>query len=90
MSEKSWREFIEDSNGHGSGARLNMVVGVFIGSIVILWLTFTDRIEPNMFGIFMLATGGVYGVARWSDSSVQRAQIKSDAAPIKQPRGKGK
>ena len=34
-----WREFVEDDAGRGSAARLNMVIGVLVGSFAVVWLT---------------------------------------------------
>ena len=74
-----WLEFIEDSDGRGSAARLNMIVGVGIGSFVVIWLTIADKLGWEIFATFMGATGGIYGLGKWRESAVEMQQIKSDS-----------
>lgn len=74
-----WREFVEDDNRRGSAARLNMVLGVVVGSVVVLWLAYFDKLTEGIFGIYMLATGGIYGFGKWRESVVQTEQIKADS-----------
>jgi hypothetical protein len=74
-----WREFIEDADGRGSASRLNMVIGVLIGSVVILFLTFYCMLKSEIFATYMLATGGVYCFGKNRESAVQMQQIKSDS-----------
>jgi len=91
MSEQCrWREFVEDGDGRGSAARLNMVIGVIIGSITIIWLTAVNNLGGEIFASYMLATGGVYGFSKYRESAVEMQQIKSDSpnqepAPPPQP-----
>lgn len=75
----SLREFIEDSDGRGSAARLNMIVGVCVGSIVVLWLTAVNNLGGEIFGAYMLATGGVYSVGKWRESVQTVEQIRADS-----------
>lgn len=61
-------EFIEDADGRGSAARLNMIIGVMVGSVVVLAQCFANTLTGDIFGIYMLATGGVYGFGKWRES----------------------
>ncbi len=84
MTDCKWREFVEDDNGRGSASRLNMMIGVLIGSFTVVWLTLKGNLGGEIFATFMLATGGVYGFGKWQDSKVQTEQIKADS-PNPQP-----
>ncbi len=75
----SWREFLEDPDGRGSASRFNMVIGVLVGSITVLWLAGWFKLTEGIFGVYMLATGGVYSVGKWRESSVKMQQIKADS-----------
>ncbi len=79
-----WREFIEDGKGIGSGTRLCMVFGVFIGGIINLGLAIAGKLTGDIFGVFMFASGGVYGVGKWQERISETAQIKADS-PNQQP-----
>ncbi len=72
----NWREFVEDDNNRGSSARLCMVYGVFIGSIVVLWMAYQGNLGGEVFATFMLASGGVYvwGKTRESIERVERTK----------------
>lgn len=74
-----WREFIEESNGRASSKNLCMIFGVLIGGIVVLYLTFCKTLDWSIFGAFLAATGGVYSVGKWRDSTVAMEQIKADS-----------
>lgn len=73
------RQFIEETNGHASSKNLCMIFGVFIGGIVVLYLTFYKTLDWSIFGAFLAATGGVYSVGKWRDSTVAMEQIKADS-----------
>lgn len=75
----NWREFVEDEKGRGSAARLNMVVGVIVGSFTVIWLTVVGNLGGEIFGTFMLATGGVYGFGKWRESVEKVEQTKADS-----------
>lgn len=75
-----WHEFIEDSDGRGSASRLNMIIGVIVGSFVVVWLACIDNLGGEIFGAYMLATGGVYSVGKWRESVQNIEQIKADSA----------
>lgn len=93
MVDWKWREFVEDVDSRGSSARLNMVIGILVGSLVILTWPMLYRtpcgkdlaqfcavpLPGEIFAAFLLATGGVYGFSKWQESGVQRAQIKADS-----------
>ena len=79
MKECKWREFVEDTDGRGSAARLNMVMGVLIGSFAVIWLTVEGNLGGEIFATFMLATGGVYGFGKWRESVKDIEQIKADS-----------
>ncbi len=79
-----WREFVEDDGGRGSASRLNMVLGVLIGSITILVFTYRGELGGEIFATYMLATGGVYGFSKWRESVSEVAQIKADS-PNQEP-----
>lgn len=74
-----WREFVEDEKDRGSAARLNMVIGVIVGSFSVIWLTVKGDLGGEIFATFMLATGGVYGFGKWRESVTEVAQIKADS-----------
>lgn len=76
---KEWSEFLEEDSGRGSASRLNMVVGVAVGSIVVLWMAYWDKLTEGIFGVYMLATGGIYGFSKWRESVTDVAQIKADS-----------
>ena len=79
---KRWREFIEDDKGVGSASRLNMIIGVAIGSIVVLWYAINLKLTSEIFTAYMFCTGGVYGIGKWQE----RLEKKDDNTPRK--RGK--
>ena len=74
-----WREFVEDADGRGSSTRLCMVYGVFLGGVVVLWLTWKGTLGWEIFSAFLAASGGVYGLGKWRESAVEMQQIKSDS-----------
>lgn len=74
-----WREFIEDANGIGSGTRLCMVFGVFVGGVINLGLAAAGKLSGDIFGVFMFASGGVYGVGKWQERITETAQIHADS-----------
>jgi hypothetical protein len=73
-----WREFVEDGDGRGSAARLNMVIGVIVGSITVLWFTIKENLGGEIFTAYMACTGGVYGFSKYRESAVAMQQIKSE------------
>lgn len=87
------REFLEDADGRGSAARLNMMIGVIFGAIINLsWPYFyktpcgkdlsqmcSAPLPAEIFFTFMLATGGVYGLGKWKETTAQIEQIKADS-----------
>lgn len=79
MNNCRWREFVEDEHGRGSAARLNMVLGVIIGSFTIIWLTVKGTLGGEIFATFMLATGGVYGFGKWRESVENVEQTKANS-----------
>lgn len=80
----SWREFIEDADGRGSAARLNMIIGVVIGSFVIIWMTIAGTLGWEIFATYMGSTGGIYGMSKWRESAKDIEQIRADS-PNPQP-----
>lgn len=72
-----YREFIEDSDGRGSASRLNMILGVIIGSIINMLLAMKGSLGWEIFGIYMGATGGIYGIGKWGDTKAQIEQIRA-------------
>lgn len=74
-----WREFIQNDDGVGSAARLNMVIGVLIGSIVVLWLAYHMNLGGEIFAVYMLATGGVYSWGKYRESAEKVEQIRADS-----------
>lgn len=75
----TYREFFEDADGRGSASRLNMVIGVIVGSFTVIWLTVNGNLGGEIFATFMLATGGIYGFSKWRESVTDVAQIKADS-----------
>lgn len=73
------REFVEDPDGRGSASRLNMVVGILVGSFAVIYLTLNNNLGGEIFGTFMLASGGIYGFTKWRESVTEVAQIKADS-----------
>ena len=45
-----WKEFIQDEKGIGSASRLNMIIGVMVGSFTIIWLTVKGDLGGEIFG----------------------------------------
>lgn len=74
-----WREFIEDNDGRGSAARLNMLIGVIVGSFCVVWLTTKGNLGGEIFATFMLATGGVYAWGKTRESIERVEQTKADS-----------
>lgn len=74
-----FREFIEDVDGRGSSTRLSALLGVFVGSIINIWLAYTDKLGGDIFGIYMACTGGMYSFGKWRESVTDVAQIKADS-----------
>jgi len=85
-----FREFFTDDNGRGSASRLNMIFGVVVGGIVtLLWPLFYKQVcgkslcaaplPGEIFFTFMLATGGVYGLAKYRETTRDIEQIKADS-----------
>ena len=79
-----WREFFQDENGVGSSSRLNMLIGVTVGSITVLWLTFKEKIGGEIFGVYMACTGGVYAWGKTRESMERVQKTKSDS-PYHEP-----
>lgn len=75
----NWRQFVEDADGRGSAARLNMMIGVIVGSFTVIWLTIEGNLGGEIFATFMLASGGVYSLGKWRESAVEMQQIKADS-----------
>lgn len=75
----SWKDFLEEESGRGSASRLNMIIGVIVGSFTVIWLTVSDNIGGEIFATYLLATGGVYGFGKWRESVVQTEQIRADS-----------
>lgn len=73
------REFVEDDVGRGSAARLNMIIGVLVGSFTVIWLTVDGGIGWEIFAAYLGATGGIYGFGKWRESVVETEQIKADS-----------
>ena len=61
-------EFLQDSKGDASSSRLNMLIGVLVGSAVVLLLAFRGTLPSDIFGFYMLSTGGVYGLGKWRET----------------------
>jgi hypothetical protein len=74
-----WLGFIQEPDGKPSATRLNMVIGVLVGSFVVVWLTVKGSLGGEIFAAYLLATGGVYGVGKWRDSTERVEQIKADS-----------
>jgi len=74
-----WREFLEDADSRLSSTRLCMLYGVFLGGIIVSWLTYKGTIGWEMFSAFLAASGGVYSLGKWRESAVEMQQIKSDS-----------
>lgn len=85
MNDWKWREFVEDADGRGSASRLNMVIGVIVGALVVCYMTIADKLTEGIFGIFMLATGGVYGWGKYRESveRVEQTKAESPTPPAK-------
>lgn len=77
-----WAEFVQNDEGVGSAARLNMVIGVVVGSFSVIWLTVTNNLGGEIFAAYLLATGGVYGVGKWRESVERVEQTKAEAVPV--------
>jgi hypothetical protein len=74
-----WREFIEEENGRGSASRVNMFIGVIVGSFTIIYTALTNNLSSEVFAVYMLATGGVYGFGKWQESRVQTEEIRANS-----------
>ena len=73
-----WREFIEDSKGVGSSARLNMLIGVIVGSLVVILLAIKCELSGEIFAAYMLTTGGVYSFGKWRETPVKKEHKEDD------------
>lgn len=79
MSQRFY-EFFE-VKGVYSMRNLTVFIGVFIGSLVVLILTAFAKLTAEIFGIYMFATGGVYGFGKWQDDKTRRSEIESTVEP---------
>lgn len=73
-----WREVFSDDTGRGSSQRLFNGIGVIVGAAVVLYLTVWKELSEGIFGIFVLATGGVYGIGQWRQSQVEIEKVKAE------------
>lgn len=74
MTTKRAREFVEDESGTGSSSRVNMLLGVLIGSFVVVWMVVHNTLNEGIFGIYMLTTGGVYSFGKWRETTEKRGR----------------
>ncbi len=94
MGECKFGEFFQDGDGRNSAARLNMTIGVLVGSFAVIWLTVQSNLGGEIFGTYMLATGGVYAWGKTRESMEKVEQTRADSpnpppivAPIIPPLG---
>lgn len=79
-----WREVFSDDKDRGSSQRVFNGIGVLVGAIIVLFQAFTNTLGEGIFAIFVLATGGVYGLGQYRQSQVEIEKVKAES-PHPQP-----
>lgn len=72
-----WVEFFQ-VNGEYSMRNLTVFITIIVGSVVILWCAHDASISYELFAVYLLAGGGVYGVGKWQDDKTKRAEMKAE------------
>lgn len=70
-----------DVKGVPAMRNLTAFIGVIVGSVVVLILTWNDSLTGDIFAIYMLATGGIYGFGKWQDDKTRRSEIEASSDP---------
>jgi len=82
-----WREFIEDNKGIGSGTSLAFLFTVAVLGFCTLFMTFFRAYleAVSMAGVLAGAAGLTKMTAKWNESSVEKASMNPDPAPVLPP-----
>ena len=72
------RQLFSDDKGLASSRIVLNFVGVVVGSITVLYEAFNDKLTGDIFGLYILATGGVYGFGKFRDSQVEIERVKAE------------
>lgn len=73
-------EFLE-VDGVFAMRNLTILITIVIGSIIVLELACVGELTGEIFAIYMLSGGGVYGFGKWQDEKTKRGQIDAEAEP---------
>ena len=73
--------------GEYSMRNLTVMISMVVGSVIVLGLMHVGKLTAEIFGLYMLAGGGVYGVGKWQDDKTTRAEIEVDKPPPVSPDG---
>jgi len=65
------RSFLKDCEGDFSSSRLAMLFGILVGGIVCLVMAWNGTLDGVIFGCFMAASGGIYGMGKYQDTKRQ-------------------
>lgn len=75
-----WKKFFE-TDGEPNSKNLTVLLSMVVGSVVILYTAYHDRLSYEMFGLYLFAGGGIYGMGKIQEEATKRKQISSDAPP---------
>ena len=59
--------FVKDGDGDFSSSRLAMLFGLLVGGVVNVVMAWNGTLDSLIFGCFMAASGGIYGVGKIQD-----------------------
>lgn len=81
IEHSDWTDFFK-VNGEYAVRNLTVIMGMVIGSVVVVGLAMGGKLTGEIFAIYMLASGGVYGFGKWQDDKTARTRIESEAGPV--------
>lgn len=64
---------------------LTVFISVLVGSVVVVCTAVNKTLTGEIFGVYMLSCGGIYGFGKWQDEKSKRSQIEADADPATVP-----
>lgn len=82
--ESTWHDFFK-VNGEFAVRNLTVIISMLVGSIVVIYMGIMGVLSGEIFGVYMLAGGGVYGFGKWQDEKTARSEIEAAAPPSPPP-----
>lgn len=75
MKTTIWQDFFR-VKGEYAMRNLLAFIGVIVGSCVVIYLAVQDTLNAEIFGIYMAATGCIYGVGKYQDEATKRKEME--------------